>query len=382
MTLRFITLFGIVASIVSGIALGILAFRHWSDGDDVSRPAEVIEKAAEYIRSNYVEDIPDGQLVNDALKGMLGGLDDYSKFLDRNAYQRLQAETAGRFGGVGIELGLVNGYFTVVAALAGTPAQQAGLAAGDRLIAVDEESLKGKKLFAVVDMLRGPLDTEVQLTLLRSGKRLQVDLTRAAIEVESVNSHWLEPGYAYVRISQFQRTTGNQFAAAVRARERESDIAGLVLDLRNNPGGILGASVDVADVLLERGLAICSESRPDAGWLEHRASTNDLLQGAPVAVLINEGSASGSEIVASALQDHGRAIVVGAQSYGKGSVQSLLPLANERALKLTTGYYFRPNGNSLHDSGVVPDVEIESAGDEKLLARALAVLKGEVLAAR
>ena len=380
--MRFITLFGIVASIVTGIALGILGYRNWSDSDAASRQADVIAQAAETIHANYVEEIPDGQLVNDALKGMLNGLDDYSKFLDRRAYERLRAETAGQFGGIGIELGLVDGYFTIIAALADTPAARAGLAAGDRLIALDDESLKGKKLLDVDDLLRGPQGTGVALTLVRrSGRRFEVTLTRATIEVESVRARWLEPGYAYVRIVRFQRHTGDEFADALEALQRDGGIDGLVLDLRDNPGGVLGASVDVADALLPRGLVICTEGRPGSQRLEHRGSIGDLLQGAPVAVLINDDSASGAEIVASALQDHERATVIGVQSYGKGSVQSLLPLADDRALKLTTGYYFRPNGSSIHASGVVPDLEMDFSDDQAALAQALRVLKGQVVAA-
>ena len=381
MSMRFITLFGIVASIVAGIALGILGYRNWFASHTAFRQADIIEQAAEYIDANYVEAIPDGQLVNDALKGMLNGLDDYSKFLDRSAYERLRAETAGQFGGIGVEIGLVDGYFTIMAALADTPAARAGFAAGDRLIALDKESLKGKKLLEVDDLLRGPQGSDVALTLVRSGKRFEVTLTRVKIEVDSVRARWLEPGYAYIRITRFQRHTGDEFADAVMALQQEGGIDGLVLDLRNNPGGVLGASVDVADVLLPRGLVICMEGRPGGKRLQHRGSIGDLLRGAPVAVLINEGSASGAEIVASALQDHERATVIGAQSYGKGSVQSLLPLAQDRALKLTTGYYFRPNGNSIHASGVVPDLEMESADDQAALARALEVLKGHAVAA-
>ena len=375
MNLRFITLFGIVASIVTGIALGILGYRNWFDGDSASRQAGLIEKAAEYIQSNYVEDIADGQLVNDALEGMLNGLDDHSKFLDRDAFERLKEDTAGQFGGIGIELGLVKGYFTVIAPLADTPAFRAGLAAGDRLIAVDDGSLKGKRLLEVVDLLRGPRGTGVKLTLVRSGNRFEVTLTRAGIEVESVRAGWLEPGIARARILRFQMRTGNEFADWIMALQGEGTINGLVLDLRNNPGGVLGASLDVADALLRRGLLICTEGRPAARRLEHRASIGDLLKGAPVAVLINEGSASGSEIVASALQDHQRATVIGAKSYGKGSVQSLLSLTDEKALKLTTGYYFRPNGNSIHANGVIPDLAIDASDEDAALARAVQILK-------
>ena len=384
MGLRFVTLFGIVASIVTGIALGILGYRGWFDGVTPSRQADVIDQAATYIRTNYVHEIEEGQLVTDALRGMLDGLDGYSKYLDRDAYERLQADTAGRFGGIGIELGLRDGYFTVVESLDDAPAARAGVTAGDRLIALDGESLKGKKLLDVIELVRGPRGSDINLTLVRSGSRFEVNVTRARIDVESVRARWLEPGYAYMRISRFHKDTGNDLAEKVRALAREGDggIAGLVLDLRNNPGGVLGASVDTADVFLEQGLLICTESRPGIPRLEHRALTRDLLNGAPAAVLINEGSASGSEIVASALQDHGRATVLGLKSYGKGSVQSVLPLAGERALKLTTGYYYRPSGNSLHAGGVVPEVRLESTDEAAWIERALQIVKRRAMPVR
>ena len=375
MSLRFITLFGIVASLVTGMAVGMLGYRNWSDRSAASRQADVVEQAAEYIQSNYVEEIPDGQLVNDALQGMLNGLDDYSRFLDPDAYARLRADTAGRFGGIGVQLGLVDDYFTVTAVFDESPAARAGLAAGDRLAALNSESLKGKRLPEVTDLLRGREGTEIRLTLVRPGKKFDVTLTRAKIAVESVRTRWLAPGYAYARIARFQRDTGNDFAAAVKLLAREGGINGLALDLRNNPGGVLGAAVDVADVLLEQGLIICTEGRPESRRLEHRASIGDLLNGAPVAALINSGSASGAEIVASALQDHKRATIIGTKSYGKGSVQSLLPLADDRALKLTTGYYFRPNGSLIDQSGVVPDIAIDPSDDELVLALTLRVLK-------
>ena len=384
MGLRFVTLFGIVTSIVTGIALGIVGYRGWFDGVAPARQADVIGQAARYIESNYVDQVPEGQLVGNALRGMLDGLDGYSKYLDRDAYDRLRADTAGRFGGIGIELSLRDGYFTVVELLEGAPAARGGVAAGDRLIALDGESLKGKTLLQAVDLLRGPRGSDVGLTLLRSGRRYEVALTRAGIDWESVRTRWLEPGYAHVRIGRFQQDTGSDFAEAVRALRRDGGgaIAGLVLDLRNNPGGVLGASVDTADVLLERGLLICTESRPGKRRLEHRALAGDLLNGAPVAVLINGGSASGSEVVASALQDHGRAAVLGARSYGKGSVQSVLPLAGDRALKLTTGYYYRPNGDSLHENGVVPQVRMDSSDDQAWIERALEIVKGQAAGAR
>ena len=384
MRLRIITLFGIVASMFLGIALGILIFLFWPTGEAGSGQAHTIQRAAQYIESNYVEVIPDGQLVNDAIQGMLNGLDDHSRFLDPKAYQRLQADTEGAFGGIGIELGLVEGYFTVAETMADTPAAEAGLTQGDRLIRVDDMPLKGKRLLEVVDLLRGPIGTEIQLALVRSGDTVNVDLIRAEIHMRSVSARWLAPGIAYARIARFQSRTGREFVNTVTELGEDADAAirGLILDLRSNPGGVLGASIDVADALLDRGLLICSEGGPSTGRLEHRARTGDLLRGAPVAVLINQGSASGSEIVASALRDHDRAILVGTKSYGKGSVQSVLQLRGERALKLTTGYYYRPGGDSIHDGGVLPDVEIDSADNDEWLDQALSIVKGEKLAVR
>ena len=383
MGLRFITLIGIIVSMVTGIALGILTFLLWPSATDDSGQAHAIQRAVQYIESNYVEPIPDGQLINDALNGMLNGLDDHSKFLDPKAYRRLQADTDGAFGGIGIELGLVAGYFTVTAILAETPAAAAGLAAGDRLVAVDDEPLGGKRIMEVVDLLRGPPGTDVQVALVRSGDTVSVGLTRARIQMQSVDARWLEPGFAYAHIARFQNRTGHDFTQALTdlANGGNSAIQGLVLDLRSNPGGVLGASVDVADALLDRGLLICSEGRPASRRLEHRARTGDLLRGAPVAVLINQSSASGSEIVASALQDHERATLVGGTSYGKGSVQSVLPLAGG-ALKLSTGYYYRPDGSSIHAGGVLPDVEIDASDGQEWIARALSIVKGEVSTAR
>lgn len=376
MSLRFTTLFGIVISIVTGVAVGILGYHNRADSGVTARRGNVIEQAADYIQSNYVEEIPDGQLVNDALKGMLSGLDDHSRFLDPDDFARLQAETAGLFGGIGVYVGLADGFFTITEVIDDTPAAHAHLASGDRLTALNDESLKGKKLGEVADLLRGPQGTDIRLTLIRSGEKLEVTLTRAKIEVQSVHSRWLEPGYAYARITQFQKGTGNDFADAIMELESDGGIQGLILDLRDNPGGVLGASVDVADTLLAPGLLICTEGRPGGRRLEHRASTADLLRGAPVVMLINAGTASGAEIVTSALKDHGRATIVGSKSYGKGSVQSLLAVGDDRALKLTTGYYFRPRGDSLQAKGVVPDVALQSSPDTTALPRALAVLKG------
>ncbi len=378
MSLRPITLLGIVISIVTGIALGITGYHAWVSSDFDSTNARALQQALVHIQSNYVDDVSKRQLVNDALRGMLDGLDDHSNFLDSTAFDELQAQTRGHFGGIGIELGLVDGYFTVVAPLDDTPAARAGLQSGDRIIELDRESLKGKQLVDVVKMLRGPPGSELHLKLRREDQSMDITLTRAKIEIASVRTRWLEPGYAYIRISQFQTDTGHDFKDALNALKNEDHIHGLVLDLRNNPGGVLQASVAVADAFLEKGLIVYTEGRQPSSHLKYRASGNDLLDGAPIAVLINQGSASASEIVAGALKDHSRATLLGTQSYGKGSVQSVLPLSDARAIKLTTAYYYTPNGATIHKQGIVPDIELEESDNDAVLAEAVRILKVEL----
>ena len=376
MILRISTIFGIAASMSAGIALGILGYRALMEGEEGLLRAGVLRQAIEHIRTDYVAEVPEGQLVEDALRGMLGGLDRRSAYLDQAAVERLEAETDGRFGGIGIELGLVDDQFTVVAPMDDTPAARAGLAPGDRILALNREPLAGKKLLEVVGLLRGPPGTDLHLTLARADARFEVSLTRARIEIKSVRIRWLAPGYAYARIARFQRNTAKDFADAIAALQREDAIAGLVLDLRNNPGGVLGAAVDVADAFLEQGLIAFTEGRTPASRREFEVLEGDLLRGAPVAVLINRGTASAAEIVAGALQDHGRAVLIGAETYGKGSVQAVLPLRGNRALKLTTAHYFTPEGRAIEGRGIVPDVPADPADEEAMLAQALQALRG------
>lgn len=376
MILRISTIFGIAASMSAGIALGILGYRALMEGEEGLLRAGVLRQAIEHIRTDYVAEVPEGQLVEDALRGMLGGLDRRSAYLDQAAVERLEAETDGRFGGIGIELGLVDDQFTVVAPMDDTPAARAGLAPGDRILALNREPLAGKKLLEVVGLLRGPPGTDLHLTLARADARFEVSLTRARIEIQSVRIRWLAPGYAYARIARFQRNTAKDFADAIAALQREDAIAGLVLDLRNNPGGVLGAAVDVADAFLEQGLIAFTEGRTSASRREFEVLEGDLLRGAPVTVLINRGTASAAEIVAGALQDHGRAVLIGAETYGKGSVQAVLPLRGNRALKLTTAHYFTPEGRAIEGRGIVPDVPADPADEEAMLAQALQALRG------
>ncbi|MCZ6853248.1 MAG: S41 family peptidase [Gammaproteobacteria bacterium] len=387
MTLRPITLFGIVISMVTGIAFGIIVYHNVLAQEVGDEQERVFNQVLNHVRSNYVDEVDEQDLVDSALKGMIAGLDKHSNYLNSSDYDDLKAETTGRFGGIGIELGLLDDFFTVISPLDDTPAATTGLAPGDRIIELDHESLKGKMLIEVINLLRGEPGSSVHLRIERENalRALDFDIERAVIRVTSVRSRLLEPGFGYIRISQFQNTTSEDFshALATLTEQEQAPLAGLVLDLRNNPGGLLQSSVDVADSFLKEGLIVYTEGRLPSNKLRYRASGKDFLEGAPLVVLINKGSASASEIVAGALQDHNRATVLGTTSYGKGSVQSVLQLSQNRAIKLTTAYYFTPSGRSIHKVGITPDVELEldaqANGDSEdlILAQALELLKQE-----
>ncbi len=346
---------------------------------DVHVLAEVIAE----VRDNYVEPRTERQLLEDGIRGVMSGLDEHSVFLDQHAYLNLTEQTTGHFGGIGVEVTFEEGAFRIIAPIDDTPAQHAGLYAGDELISIDTEPVLGRTLDQVTDALRGEPGTSVQLAVRRDGFDLDFAIERATIDVDSVRSRFLEPGYGYVRISQFQTGTGPEFVRAIETLEHEhGPLLGLVLDLRNNPGGVLQASVEVADAFLTDadGLIVYTEGRRQSADLRFLATGPDLLHGAPLVVLINKGSASASEIVAGALQDHRRAVVLGSTSYGKGSVQAVLPLDRSRALKLTTALYFTPNGRSIQSKGIHPDVEMNADGPDNddgaaLLTEAMRQLK-------
>ena len=393
MHLRALTLVGIVLSMVSGIGLGIIGYHAWLDNRSDSAEAQAFGEVLNQVHASYVDEIDRMDLVNSALKGMLGNLDAHSNYLDVNAYDDLQEETNGRFGGVGVELGLLDDFFTVISPIDETPASRAGLQPGDRITELDGTSLRGRKLIEVVELLRGEPGTPIELTIFRhsDSTSFEVSLTRAEIVVASVKSNLIEPGYGYIRISQFQSNTGAEFSKALKSlrRENEAGLDGLILDLRNNPGGVLQASVSVADAFLTDGLIVYTDGRLPSSHLKYRASGRDALDGKPIVVLINAGSASAAEIVAGALQDHERAQLLGTKSYGKGSVQSVMPLTGNRAIKLTTAYYYTPSGRSIHHKGIDPDIlfDFEKQPDgqdfpdaqsleQELMGKALSLLKG------
>lgn len=317
------------------------------------------------IKRDYVESVDDKTLLENAIRGMLTGLDPHSTYLDEDAYKDLQVGTSGEFGGLGIEVGMEDGFVKVIAPIDDTPAQRAGVKAGDLIIRLDETPVKGLSLNDAVKLMRGKPGSEIILTIVREGedKPLRIAIKRDVITVKSVKNRTLEKGFGYVRITQFQSHTGDDLLNAIEAlnKENKDGLNGIVLDLRNNPGGVLNAAVAVTDAFLEKGLIVYTEGRIEDSKLQFKATPRDVLNGAPMIVLVNGGSASASEIVAGALQDHKRAIIMGSQTFGKGSVQTILPLpSNTAALKLTTARYFTPSGRSIQAEGIKPDIALES----------------------
>ena len=316
------------------------------------------------IKAHYVEPVEDKELLASAVRGMITGLDPHSAYLDADAFKDLQVGTSGEFGGLGIEVGMEDGFVKVIAPIDDTPAQRAGVEAGDLIIRLDDTPVKGLSLRDAVNIMRGKPGSEIVLTIVREGmdKPLKITIKRAIIKVKSVRQRTLEKGFGYIRISTFQSHSGESVVEAVEALkdENDGDLKGLVLDLRNNPGGVLNAAVKVADAFIDEGLIVYTEGREKDSRIDFRATPTDVLAGRPLVVLVNVGSASASEIVAGALQDHRRALIIGSKTFGKGSVQTVLPLKGGSAIKLTTARYYTPSGRSIQAEGIVPDVPLEA----------------------
>lgn len=329
--------------------------------DDLRKFTEVFSR----IKAAYVEEVSDRKLLESAIKGMLSDLDPHSTYLAPKDYEELEESTSGEFGGLGIEVGMENGFVKVIAPIDDTPAHKAGVLAGDLIIKLDEKPVKGMSLEEAVKLMRGKPGTVLTLTIMREGESapIEIDVTRDVIKVTSVKSRMIENGYGYVRITQFQAETGRQFRQALSKLEEEhgGDLDGLIIDVRNNPGGVLQAAVETADALLDEGLIVYTEGRIQSSRLRFSAKAGDIMEGTPIVVLINGGSASASEILAGALQDHGRAVVMGTKSFGKGSVQTVIPLDETHAIKMTTARYYTPEGRSIQATGIKPDIEVRPA---------------------
>jgi carboxyl-terminal processing protease len=320
-------------------------------------------EALDRIRMAYVEEVDDKTLLENAIRGMLSGLDPHSAYVIENDFDTLQENTTGEFGGLGIEVGRENGYIKVISPIDDTPADKAGIEAGDLIIQIDGRPTRQILPQEAADLMRGEPGSEVTITVAREGQEpFDLTVTREIIAITSVRSRMLEPGYAYLRISQFRVNTSNELEEEIEELYAENDeIKGLVLDLRNNPGGVLQASVGVVDAFIDQGRIVYTEGRIEGNDMEFMATTNTVAGDVPLVILINNGSASASEIVAGALQDHARAIVMGTRSFGKGSVQTVMPLGEQRAIKLTTSLYFTPSGRSIQAQGIDPDIVVENA---------------------
>ncbi|WAH58461.1 S41 family peptidase [Pseudomonas silvicola] len=325
--------------------------------DELRTFAEVMDR----IKAAYVEPVDDKTLLENAIKGMLSNLDPHSAYLGPEDFQELQESTSGEFGGLGIEVGVEDGFIKVVSPIDDTPASKAGIEAGDLIVKINGQPTRGQTMTEAVDKMRGKVGEKITLTLVRSGGTpFDVTLARAIVQVKSVKAQMLEDGYGYIRITQFQVKTGEEVSKALAKLRKDNGkkLNGLVLDLRNNPGGVLQAAVEVVDHFISSGLIVYTKGRIANSELRFSATGHDESDGVPLVVLINGGSASASEIVAGALQDHKRGVLMGTDSFGKGSVQTVLPLANDRALKITTALYYTPNGRSIQAQGIVPDVEV------------------------
>nr|WP_229359036.1 S41 family peptidase [Halomonas salipaludis] len=324
--------------------------------EDVQTFAEIFER----IKRAYVDEVDDSTLLRNAMRGMLSELDPHSAYLDQDEFRTLRESTQGEFGGIGIEVGMEDGQLTVITPIDDTPASRAGLQSRDLIISVEGQSTDRMSLQEAVNLMRGEPGTDLEITIQRRGEDSprEITLTREVIRSESVRSELLEPGYGYLRVSQFQNRTGEQVRQALARMEADAPLDGLVLDLRNNPGGVLQAAVAVSDAFLDSGLIVYTEGRLADSELSFSANRDTAAPDVPLVVLINGGSASAAEIVAGALQDQRRAVVMGTESFGKGSVQQVMPLGNGDGLKLTTALYYTPNGRSIQAQGIVPDVEV------------------------
>lgn len=363
---------GIFLGATAGLAITLSLNAFALKSNSQTLPLAQLKKFSEVyarIKKDYVEEVDDKKLITDAISGMLTGLDPHSAYLDKEAFLELREGTSGEYGGLGIEVGIENGFIKVIAPIDDTPAQKAGLKSGDLIVRLDDKSVKGMTISDAVKVMRGKPGEPIDLLVVREGesKRLKFTIIRAVIMTNSVKQRIIEPGYAYLRISSFQSKTTSSVKEALEKlkKENKAPLNGLVLDLRDNPGGVLNGAVGVSDIFLSKGNIVYTEGRVADALMRYDATSDDLLDGAPLVVLVNQGSASASEIVAGALQDHKRALIVGRKTFGKGSVQTILPLDETTAVKLTTARYFTPSGRSIQAKGIEPDIPVEPLNIKK-----------------
>ena len=339
--------------------------KSFSENSDVYKKIDLFGEVLEKINKEYVDEVDQSKSMDAAINGLLQSLDPYSAYMTPESFSNMQTETSGEFGGLGIEVGMEAGVVKVISPIDNTPASKAGLKAGDYIVKVNEEQVQGKSLIEAVDLMRGPVGSSIEITVRRRGikKALIFNITREIIEVQSVNSKLIDNSIGYIRLTSFNDNSSQQIKKKIEKLKKNKNLKGYILDLRNNPGGLLSQAIKISDFFLENGEIVSTKSRKISENRKWFAREGDIIEGKPLIILINYGSASASEIVAGALKDHKRAIILGESSYGKGSVQSIIPLKNRGAIRLTIAKYYLPSGKSISEVGVTPDIEIAETAE-------------------
>ena len=337
--------------------------------NDIYKKIDVFGEVIEKINKEYVEEINQSESMDSAINGLLQSLDPYSSYMSPEIFNEMQTETSGKFGGLGIEVSMESGVVKVISPIDDTPASRAGIKAGDYIVKINDTQVQGKSLSEAVDLMRGPVGSGIELTVRRRGekKALTFKIVREIIQIQSVKSELVEKNIGYLRLTSFNENSGKQIKEKINEFENKKKVKAYILDLRNNPGGLLSQAIEISDFFLDNGEIVSTKSRKVSENRKWFAKKGDLINGKTLLVLINYGSASASEIVAGALKDHKRAIILGENSYGKGSVQSIIPLKNDGAIRLTVAKYYLPSGKSISEVGVSPDIEISEEGDDFLI---------------
>ena len=333
--------------------------------DELYKKIDLFSEVLEKIGDDYVDKINQADVMDDAINGMLQSLDPYSAYMTPEMFSEMQTETSGEFGGLGIEVGMEHGVVKVISPIDNTPASRAGVKAGDYIIKINDTQVQGKTLFQAVDLMRGPVGSAIEITIRRKGvkKSIVFNIIREIIQIESVSAELIDKNIGYLRLSSFNENSSSQLKKKIKEIRKQGSIKGYIIDLRNNPGGLLSQAIKISDFFLNDGEIVSTKGRKNLDNRKWFAKKGDLTNGKPIIVLTNYGSASASEIVAGALKDHKRAIIIGENSYGKGSVQSIIPLKNEGAIRLTISKYYLPSGKSISDVGVEPDITVEESDD-------------------
>ena len=340
--------------------------KSFSENTDIYKKIDLFGEVLEKISKEYVDEVDQSKSMDAAINGLLQSLDPYSAYMTPESFEVMQTETSGKFGGLGIEVGMEAGVVKVISPIDNTPASKAGLKAGDYIVKINNTQVQGKSLMEAVDLMRGPVGSSIEITVRRRGvkKALIFNITREVIQVQSVKSELIDNNIGYIRLTSFNENSSEQIKEKINKLNKNKDLKGYILDLRNNPGGLLSQAIKISDFFLENGEIVSTRSRQASENRKWFAKKGDLTNGKTLIILINYGSASASEIVAGALKDHKRAIILGENSYGKGSVQSIIPLKNRGAIRLTIAKYYLPSGKSISEVGVTPDIEVAEGSDD------------------